>query len=93
MNTHCHDCADISGKAQQTGSTKIRKIMEILETIDKESNGEDKTIIFSQFTTMLDLIEPVLIQRGIRWVRCRFHVLHAVFHTDLHCSRWKDEGA
>lgn len=61
-------------------SAKIRKMLEILETINLRTKGKfdkdgkkipaEKTIIFSQFTTMLDLIEPFLKHAGIRYTRC-----------------------
>ncbi|KIJ37106.1 hypothetical protein M422DRAFT_178448, partial [Sphaerobolus stellatus SS14] len=44
-------------------------ILELLELIGEKSDGQDKTIIFSQFTSMLDLIEPFLKDAGIRYVR------------------------
>lgn len=44
--------------------------MDILKTIDERSEGVEKTIIFSQFTTMLDLIEPFLDAHDIKHVRC-----------------------
>ena len=44
--------------------------MEILKDIDKRSDGAEKTIIFSQFTSMLNLIEPFLDAEGIKHVRC-----------------------
>ncbi|KAF8513714.1 SNF2 family N-terminal domain-containing protein [Hysterangium stoloniferum] len=50
-------------------SAKIRKILELLDTIDEHGDGDEKTIIFSQFTSMLDLLEPFLQQRGIKHVR------------------------
>ncbi|KAF8909210.1 SNF2 family N-terminal domain-containing protein [Mucidula mucida] len=68
-DTHCIDCAEIAQQATEAGSTKIRKTMELLDDIERESEGEDKTIIFSQFTTMLDLIEPFLTKKGIRYAR------------------------
>ncbi len=72
-DTHCIDCAEIAQQATEAGSTKIRKTMELLDDIERESEGEDKTIIFSQFTTMLDLIEPFLTKKGIRYARCTSH--------------------
>lgn len=45
-------------------------MIELLETINEQSNGEDKTIIFSQFTSMMDLMEPFLKDAGIKFVRC-----------------------
>jgi len=46
-------------------STKIRHLVEILR---KETPGH-KVIVFSQFTTMLDLIEPFLKNEGIVFTR------------------------
>ena len=51
-------------------SAKIRKILELLGDIE-ERDEEEKTIIFSQFTSMLDLIEPFLKAEGIKYVRCK----------------------
>ncbi|KAI0267408.1 SNF2 family N-terminal domain-containing protein [Gloeopeniophorella convolvens] len=55
-------------------SAKIRKIIEILKEIDgrEDEDGEpsnEKTIVFSQFTTMLDIIEVFLKDAGISFVR------------------------
>ena len=49
---------------------KIRKILELLGDIEERGEGE-KTIIFSQFTSMLDLVEPFLKAEGIKYVRCK----------------------
>jgi len=46
-------------------STKIRELLKIL---DKESE-DHKFIVFSEFTSMLDIIEPFLIKGGYRFVR------------------------
>lgn len=46
-------------------------ILELLRKIDTRSGGEEKTIIFSQFTKMLDLIEPFLRDAGVEYVRCK----------------------
>lgn len=54
-----------SGKAKQAPSTKIRHLLRILH---KEA-PEHKTIVFSQFTTMLDLIQPHLQDSNVRFVR------------------------
>ena len=56
-------------------SAKIRKILELLEAIQTRGDGEEKTIIFSQFTTMLDLLQPFLKDAGIKHVRCACLVL------------------
>ncbi|KAI0364994.1 hypothetical protein BV20DRAFT_955118 [Pilatotrama ljubarskyi] len=74
----CVDCEDIYKAAKRKladptsdlppHSSKTRMIMEILRKIEERGEGE-KTIIFSQFTTMLDLIEPFLRHARIKSVR------------------------
>jgi SNF2 family DNA or RNA helicase len=64
-------------------SAKIRKMLEILNAIRLRTKGErdedgknipsEKTIVFSQFTTMLDLIEPFLAYEGIDYARCEYN--------------------
>ncbi|KIM92388.1 hypothetical protein PILCRDRAFT_810445 [Piloderma croceum F 1598] len=77
--SHCSDCATFADKALRKtlagpesdlppDSAKIRKILELLAKID-ERDDEEKTIIFSQFTSMLDLIQPFLTANGIKHVR------------------------
>lgn len=78
---NCDDCEDVVKKSRRKSlvggpnhdlpidSAKTRKIMELLADIDKRSESEEKTIIFSQFTSMLDLIQPFLKAKGIRYVR------------------------
>jgi len=56
-------------------SAKIRKILELLKEINSREDDEgeltgEKTIVFSQFTTMLDLIQLFLKDAGISFVRC-----------------------
>lgn len=46
-------------------STKIRKLLSIL----REESPVHKTIVFSQFTTMLDIIEPHLKKACLKYVR------------------------
>ncbi|KAG8215967.1 putative ATP-dependent helicase, partial [Butyriboletus roseoflavus] len=74
--THCNECRPLAKTAEPTlnsnlplESAKIKKILDILKTIDERSEGVEKTIIFSQFTTMLNLIEPFLDAQGIKHVR------------------------
>lgn len=80
--THCAGCADIAAKSRRRSlarpgidlppdSAKIRMILQLLEDIDERSDGEEKTIIFSQFTSMLDLLQPFLRANGVRYVRCK----------------------
>ncbi|KAH8829101.1 SNF2 family DNA-dependent ATPase [Flagelloscypha sp. PMI_526] len=71
---HCRVCAKLATQNQEKSNTipssaKIRKTLSILKEIRDKSDGEDKTIIFSQFTSMLDLVEPFLKEEDIRFVR------------------------
>ena len=54
-----------SGKAEGKPSTKIRRLLRILHT----ESPKHKSIVFSQFTSMLDLIEPHLRKSKLRFVR------------------------
>ncbi|KAG6919121.1 hypothetical protein DXG01_008928 [Tephrocybe rancida] len=70
----CVDCAPLALQAKEAEKTrptsaKIRMILKLLADVDTRSKGEEKTIIFSQFTKMLDLIEPFLKDKGIKYVR------------------------
>lgn len=49
-------------------SAKIEKVMEILEATERRKDGE-KTIIFSQFTSMLDLIEVPISRKDWNYKR------------------------
>lgn len=44
-------------------------MLKILRDIEKR-DPKEKTIIFSQFTSMLDLIEPFLKDERVKFVRC-----------------------
>ena len=75
----CVDCEDLYRKAKKAAadpnsdlpphSSKTRMIVKLLRVTEERGDGE-KTIIFSQFTSMLDLIEPFLRSEGIKFVRC-----------------------
>lgn len=74
---YCSGCkAQISREKNQginwgirgTMSTKLEMILNLLDTFDKTSKG-DKTIIFSQFTSFLDLVQDALIDCGRNFVR------------------------
>jgi SNF2 family DNA or RNA helicase len=81
---HCHVCFDLAHTARQKSiaakdgppdSAKIRKIIELLNEISsrKDDDGEllnEKTILFSQFTSMLDLVEIFLKREKVSYVRC-----------------------
>ncbi|TFK29502.1 hypothetical protein FA15DRAFT_610100 [Coprinopsis marcescibilis] len=71
---HCRGCISLAKTAKQAeldmpSSAKIRMILKLLEDVDERSNSEEKTIIFSQFTSMMDLIQPFLKERGIKFTR------------------------
>ncbi|WVF70244.1 hypothetical protein IAT40_005033 [Kwoniella sp. CBS 6097] len=77
--THCEACADIARQAEQKSkgaddglpptSAKIRMLLKLLSEIDERSASKEKTIVFSQFTSFLDLIEPFLKKNSIAYVR------------------------
>ncbi|KAH7100850.1 P-loop containing nucleoside triphosphate hydrolase protein [Auriculariales sp. MPI-PUGE-AT-0066] len=50
-------------------STKMYKVLELLEEIQRESSGRDKTIVFSQWTSMLDVLEQRLRARNAVFTR------------------------
>lgn len=59
-------CSSSNGETHGlTSSTKIRRLVQILH---KES-AEHKFIVFSEFTSMLDLVEPFLRKEGFRFTR------------------------
>ncbi|KAJ6608214.1 SNF2 family N-terminal domain-containing protein [Mycena sp. CBHHK59/15] len=70
----CIECAALQVQAEnlqssKPASAKIRMILHLLRTIHQRSGGQEKTIIFSQFTCMLDVIEPFLSAIGVGYVR------------------------
>ncbi|KAL9088072.1 MAG: hypothetical protein Q9159_003270, partial [Coniocarpon cinnabarinum] len=57
-----------SGSEENTASipsTKVRRLLSIL----RAESDDNKFIVFSEFTSMLDIIEPSLRKAGIRFVR------------------------
>ncbi|WPH00748.1 Hypothetical protein R9X50_00357800 [Acrodontium crateriforme] len=71
------------GKQKHKPSTKIRHLLRILHT----EIPEHKTIVFSQFTTMLDLIQPHLNASGIRYVRYDGSMRNDAREAALHSLR------
>lgn len=53
---------------QSLSSTKIDKLLEVLEETRREA-PEEKTVVFSQFTGFLDLIEGFIRQKDFKFVR------------------------
>ena len=85
--THCRACrgafVSVVQKAMSEGgaiyrSAKIRMILELLAYIKRHEGGMQKTIIFTQFVKMIDLISPVLKEMGIGHVRCEIQSAHRV---------------
>ncbi|TEB32621.1 hypothetical protein FA13DRAFT_1731108 [Coprinellus micaceus] len=71
--THCTGCVPLAQAAKRAElerptSAKIRMMLKILRDIE-ERDPKEKTIIFSQFTSMLDLIEPFLKDERVKFVR------------------------
>jgi SNF2 family DNA or RNA helicase len=73
---HCQDCAAVAAKGRSASnsdlppeSAKIRMVLKLLRDIEDRGEGE-KTIVFSQFTSMLDLIQSFLKDAGLKYVRC-----------------------
>jgi SNF2 family DNA or RNA helicase len=59
---------DLNGEeAKPNASAKIRQLLQLLGEI--RERGE-RTIVFSQFTSFLDLLGPFLKAKGIAFVRC-----------------------
>ncbi|KAK4520816.1 uncharacterized protein ATC70_006696 [Mucor velutinosus] len=54
---------------EYVSSAKIDKMIEILDTTASETGGQDKTIVFSQFTGFLDLMHRPLNDRGYKYLR------------------------
>ncbi|KAI8057558.1 SNF2 family N-terminal domain-containing protein [Gilbertella persicaria] len=68
----CTECGETSSVSLQSetfkSSTKVNKLIEILKET-RENNPGEKTIVFSQFTSMLDLIENPLREHGFHFCR------------------------
>ncbi|KAJ3756758.1 SNF2 family N-terminal domain-containing protein [Lentinula raphanica] len=71
-------------------SAKIRMIHKLLHKIKTDSQGVEKTIIFSQFTTMLDLLEPCLHQSGTQFVRYDGTMKPKEREASLHAIKYQD---
>jgi SNF2 family DNA or RNA helicase len=56
------------GEMRPEASAKIRQLLQLLSEIQ---NRGERTIVFSQFTSFLDLLGPFLKAEGISFVRCK----------------------
>ncbi|ORZ23502.1 SNF2 family N-terminal domain-domain-containing protein [Absidia repens] len=63
------EMAEKVNEIRYESSKKIDTMLEILAKTREDSNGRDKTIVFSQFTQMLDLMEKPLKENGIKFGR------------------------
>jgi SNF2 family DNA or RNA helicase len=66
-----------------TPSTKIRQLLQILE----RETPDHKVIVFSQFTSMLDLIEPFLKRQGYNFTRYDGSMRNDLREASLHQLR------
>jgi len=66
-----------------TPSTKIRQLLSILE----KETPDHKVIVFSQFTSMLDLIEPFLKRQGYNFTRYDGSMRNDLREASLHKLR------
>ncbi|KAJ3775263.1 SNF2 family N-terminal domain-containing protein [Lentinula raphanica] len=70
--SHKRECQELIDMAKifrrSLASMKIKITLEILREI-RARPGSEKTIIFSQFTSMLDILQPFLEKQGIRFSR------------------------
>jgi SNF2 family DNA or RNA helicase len=86
-DTHCTTCQVVVAKnvdTSESDSAKIRKIIELVDGIEERSGKTEKIIIFSQFTTMLRLIQEVLNERGLKFVQCKLSF--SVLSTPVECA-------
>jgi superfamily II DNA or RNA helicase len=61
----CCDLRLLNGESQAPSA----KIDALLELLSEAVDGGHRTLVFSQFTSMLDLIAPALDEAGISWCR------------------------
>jgi len=71
----CRACCELIDAEREAGldwrtrsSTKVNAILRILGEV-RDRGEEEKTIVFSQFTTFLDLLEPYLRKAGFKYER------------------------
>ncbi|CAO3702084.1 unnamed protein product [Rhizopus stolonifer] len=55
--------------AEMHSSAKVDRMLQILLETSQKTNNKDKTIVFSQFTAMLDLLEKPLKSNEIKYLR------------------------
>lgn len=75
---YCVKCRDVfKSYAEENASTKIIKILEVLKRMIQE-DGDEKALIFSQFTSFFDILRPFLRRANIKFVVCEcLHIVNA----------------
>jgi SNF2 family DNA or RNA helicase len=89
----CRECMTILNHSRRDGSpddngpeasTKIIKLIELLKQMKKE-DPDRKALVFSQFTSMFDILQPFLKRAGIKYVVCESNsriLFQALIYTD-----------
>lgn len=85
----CDTCRPILDLGQTFGpsfpSAKIKGVLELLDRIKTKGDGEEKTLVMSHFPSFLKLIEPFLVNKGIKCVSCELKLNDIVhFPYTLH---------
>lgn len=68
-------------------SAKIRMLMKLLREIRQRN---ERTIVFSQFTSFLDLLGPFLQKNAIQYVRCKCFYLGSLARIKLNWMQTMD---
>lgn len=71
-----------SGQREWKSSSKIRMLLDLLANIKHERSKDNsvKSVIFSQFTSFLDLVKDALEDREIDYTTVSFFLFHFVFN-------------
>lgn len=67
-HTHCAECEKIVKQNTAPSSAKIRKMLELIKEVLQRG---EKVIVFSQFTSFFNIIEPFLVVDDIKFARCK----------------------
>lgn len=63
---------NVDNKDDQAGPAPSAKIRQLLHILGEVRERGERTIVFSQFTSFLDLLGPFLKAKGISFVRCEY---------------------
>lgn len=71
---YCDGCYPLMQFARRQGlhrfETRTAKVKQMLKILKEAIGRGEKTIVYSQWTKMLDIVEPVLKEERISYVRC-----------------------